>query len=517
MPPLRILIWTAVSTRVQSKEDRLSLPIQEQDGRRFAVAENGTVVDVLTVPGHTRRLLDWEELKRRARRKGIDAFAQLEDHWKVRDFDVLWVRGGDRFARSQAVHARVTEEIIQAGMRIYAADEGGWVDKTNYRMWIAMSGMTAASSVDRLVLMGRKAKDEKAAVGLAINSRPIWSHKVARSELGRIVAVEADESKRLVIEDAARLVVEGVGWHHVERDLYARYGHANGGQPFTHHFFYNLFHNPYFWGNSARRWKHPALAHGRQWDVWIFNASMPAPDGVLIYYGTHPAYLRGDLADRLMAELLRRRSSIRGSTRPYRSRAFSGLLVCGECFYFMNWTDNGHGTGYYRCTPSANPGSTKRDCPGQFVREDAVQRYFEKALKVMLAERDPYYFFRDDDAVDDTTLIRTQLDRKRDEARTLIRKQARADAALSSLYDEQLETLAGEMKALETRLVEAERDLDLAERATAERAYQELEALPDPAQVWTWEPTRINQFLHRLMGRHRLLVLGKKVERVIRR
>lgn len=514
--PLRIVVLAAVSTKVQSKEDRHSLPIQEADGRAFAAREGGSVVDVLRVPGHTRRILDFAELRERARRKGIDAFVRLEEHWRAKDFDVLWVRGGDRFARTQSVHARITEEIINAGARIFAADDGGWVDKSNYRYWIAMSGAKAAGSVDNLVTMTRKTKDEKAAIGLAINSRPIWSHKVVRNDLGRIVAVAPDETKRLIIEDAARLVIEGVGWHSVEGELHRRYGHTNDGKPFGGMHFYSLFHNPYFWGHSARRWKSYDL-NRTTWDTWVFGPSTPPPDGVLIHYHTHAPYLSSELGDRLKAELLRRRSSVRGANRPYRSRWFSGLLVCGECFYFMNWTDNGHGTGYYRCTPATGNRRTARPCSGQFVREDKVQAWLEDALREQLAASDPYFFFQSSEPPDDAALIRKAIEDVRTRARALITKQASADPSLGSLYDEQIQAAGVELRALQARLLEAEQDEARDERAAAERAYEELRALPDPSTVWTWEKTRVNQFFHALMGRHRVLLVKGEPKRIIRR
>lgn len=503
--PLRVLIWTAVSTRGQTAEDKHSLPIQEEDGRNFALAEGGTVVDVLRVPGHSRRYKDFAELAEQAARKGIPAFRQLEAHWRARDFDVLWVRAGDRFARTQSLHARITEEIIDAGARIYSAADG-WVDRHNYRMWTAMGGYSASASVDQLVRLGRATKDAKAQIGLAINARPIWCYRVLRTELGRIRAVERDETKEAVVRDAARLVLEGVAWHDVERVLAARFGHANGDKPFHNHFFYWLFHNPFFWGNSARRWKGAASAHGRQWDAWVFDAASPAPDGVLIYYGTHRPYLDDELGLALKAELLRRRSSVRGSNRPHRSRMFSGLLVCAHCGHYLIWMHNNHGRAYYRCATTINA-VDRALCPGQYVREDRLAAWFDARLRRMVATADPLLLLSEgrDDGAGDAAALRARVGELRRQVGRLIAKQASADDSVRDLYDEQIGATAAQLKTLQRRLDEADRATNVAERQQAEGGHQAL-AQAGVDAFWTWPPVAINQLLHRLMGRRRVAI-----------
>src|SRR5688572_30277057 len=104
----RALIWAAVSTRSQANEELYSLPAQEADSKTLAERMGWDVIDVLTIPGHSRRYIDIHECAADMAAQGINAFSKLMQHWRDRDFDVLIVRDGDRFARTQTLHAHVT-------------------------------------------------------------------------------------------------------------------------------------------------------------------------------------------------------------------------------------------------------------------------------------------------------------------------------------------------------------------------------------------------------------------------
>jgi DNA invertase Pin-like site-specific DNA recombinase len=150
MSPLRAAIWCAVSTHAQHEPEKVSLPEQEEQSRLHAQKNGWQVVDLMKVPGHSRRYIDFHELAADAAEEGIDAFYRLKAHWEAKDFDVLIIRDGDRFARTQALHAYITEQIIKCGATIFSLADG-LIDERNYRMWIAMSGFKAAGEIDRLV------------------------------------------------------------------------------------------------------------------------------------------------------------------------------------------------------------------------------------------------------------------------------------------------------------------------------------------------------------------------------
>jgi hypothetical protein len=517
--PRRGLIWAAVSTRKQTAEDKHSLPIQVAEARAFFAREGIEVIDVLMVPGHSRRYKDFNELALRAAAKGVTAFQKLEAYWRAGTFDVLWVRGGDRFARTQSLHARITEEVIDANAVIYSSEDG-WVDRQNYRMWTAIGGMNAAGNVDKLVAYGRKVKDQKAALGLCINSRVWWSHKVIRDEYGKIKDVVPDESKRLIIEDAARLLLEGVSWHDIQPELQRRFGHTNGGKPFSGHFFYHLFHNPHFYGNSARRWRNQHGPNGMgRWDMWIFDPAEPAPPGTLIFYDTHEPGLKEPLLSLVKAEVRRRRSAVRGGSRPHRTKMFSGLLLCGYCGYAMVWMHNGAGVAYWRCAAGSNPKTHARVCQGQHIREDAIIERLSHWLALMIEKHSPLVDLDGNLPLpqDDTAALEQRIEEVSARARRLIEKQASADNSLSALYDEQIQAAADELKLLRARLQNEQRGSQAHMRADMDAALQEV-ALCEPREAFWQKPTvEINTLLHRIAGTRRLWCLDKEINDIVER
>src|SRR5947207_14393473 len=102
---LRAVIWCAVSTKEQTASEKDGLPSQEARGRELSDHNGWALVAVLRVPGHSRRYIDIHECARDMAVQGIDAFNQLLDLWAHTAFDVLIVRDGDRFARTQSLHA----------------------------------------------------------------------------------------------------------------------------------------------------------------------------------------------------------------------------------------------------------------------------------------------------------------------------------------------------------------------------------------------------------------------------
>lgn len=513
------VIWAAVSTAKQTTEDKHSLPLQVAEARAFFEREGIEVLDVLMVPGHSRRYKDFNELARKAAAKGVEAFVKLEQYWRAGAFDVLWVRGGDRFARTQSLHARITEEVIDSKAVIYSSEDG-WIDKQNYRMWTAMSGFSAASNVDRLVEYARKVKDEKAALGLCINSRVWWSHKTIRNEFGKIQAIVPDEDKRLILEDAARLVIEGVGWHVLESELRARFGHTNNGKPFARHFFYHLFHNPHFYGNSARRWRSKYVPNGARWDMWIFDPNADAPEGTLIFYDTHEPALSPPLLDELKAEIRRRRSAIRGGSRPHRTKLFSGLMVCGHCLFAMTWLTNGSGRSYWRCALRAATKAYGKTCVGQHLREDDLIAWWSKWLALMLEHNTPFINpdgTLPDRRVDNVAALEKRIADVTGRARRLIEKQASADTAMSALYEEQIQSAADELKLLRARLQAEQRAASDTGRADMVAALDDVRAYGSLDELWRAPSHEINVLLHRLCGPRRLSCMDGEVADVIER
>ncbi len=272
MSDLRSIIWTAVSSRAQNEPDKISLPQQESDGRELAQKNNWQVIDVMRVPGHSRRYIDFHKLAADASQSGIDAFQKLEAHWNTQDFDVMVMLDGNRFARTQALHAYIVERTIKIGARIYSLMDG-WIDKQNYRMWIAMNGYKSAGEIDRFVQARDRAMTARAQRGLPITSRIPISHKVVRdSDTSKAVCLQVNEEMRRLWNDLAELVLEGVSWAYMELELFKWYGHVNDkGKPYYANYFYRLIMKPLFWGHIARHHNSASSKNGFRGGRWIWK------------------------------------------------------------------------------------------------------------------------------------------------------------------------------------------------------------------------------------------------------
>lgn len=510
---LRALIWCSVSTKAQAEDDKLSLPEQERMSREISKQEGWNTLEVLHVPGHSRRYIDIHECSQDMLANNIDAFDRLLHHWRERDFDVLIVRDGNRFARTQTLHAYVVERTIGIGARIFSMNDG-WVDERNYRMFIAMNGYSAATQVDQLIEGQRATKEAKTANGIFTGSKVPYSHKLIRNEYGRGLRLEVDESKRRLFEDAATLLLEGVGWKNVETEMYARFGHSRAdGKRFKTYFFYHMLHNPWFWGHGARYYKKASLPNGQKTDLWVFDESHPVPQGILIHRNTHEAVYQGDLAEKVKAELRRRRMAIRGTARPHRSKKFTGLILCGYCGFYMVYDQN-KGRGYYRCRSKYNA-RTRPGCD-QFrhITDKRVQNWIHAKLAEMLATESVDLLSREDGPipkVNRAEILRTEINDVEAKVRKLIEKQITAPDALASLYDEQLRVFADQLKILRTNLLEAERAEKQRDKTGVQHAYKQLKQFESLDSFWEQPETSINQLLYRLTGNRRLVVMDGQV------
>lgn len=509
---LRAVIWCAVSSQAQAADDKISLEEQERAARQFADVQGYNVVATLTIPGHSRWESDPITALEEFARDGIFAYQELRQMWQQRAFDVLICYTHSRLARSFTMQSWVIENVIRSGARVYRL-QGGWIDPVDYLPQIAMGGMSTAGEVDRLRKAHNVGMTERARRGLPTSSNTVWSHKVIRDEKGRAVKTAVDESKRRLLNDLATLLLEGVGWNSIERDLYERFGHVDPrtGKPFSRLSMYRSVHNPVFWGNSARFWRDAFGPNTQKTDMWVFDEHEPAPPPTLVFYGTHEASYTGELGERVKAELRRRRSSIRGTARPHRTRRFSGLLVCARCGYFMGyhgnaqrWTGMGCVSHYIKELP-ARAACTQR----KMISEKQIQAYIDGLLRRMIEVDSVELLY-------DVPLDEDDLDRKieslqadiasaEDQARRLIHKQSSAPDNLQNLYDEQINTLGERLKSLRADLLRTQQEVISADTVKQTVTLEEIAELSLPA-FWALSDVEVNQMLHRLMGKRRFVV-----------
>lgn len=508
----RALIWCAVSSRAQNEPDKISLPQQEADARALCARNEWQVVEVLRVPGHSRRYIDFHELAADAAREGIDAFYRLVSHWEARDFDILIVRDGERFARTQALHAYIVERTITINARVYSLVDG-WVDERNHRMWIAMAGYKAAGDIDRLVKARNDAITARAQRGLPVSSRIPISHTLIRDPVnGRAVRLEVNEDKRRLWDDLALLILEGVAWERIEAELYNRFGHVmDNGKPFYAHYMYRLVMKPIFWGHTARNHNSSTSKNGFKNGLWIYDESEKLPEGALMFRNTHAPVWEGELADLIREELKRRSETVRGNTDPARTHRFSGLGVCAECGSFLATFVN---KGYRGLICPAGKVKFSFKLPAcsnnKIINERKLIAQMNGYLHQML-EQNTTEVFSEELSKRDTTQKRleklmAEIAQLEEQARTLIRRQASAGEELQSLYDEELNQINARLRnmratraSLQAQTI-AEQQADTMQLVTLEElASITLEAF------WKQESRYINQMLHRLMGKKRLL------------
>jgi hypothetical protein len=113
--PLRAVLWCAVSDEKQAREEKIGLAEQERLLREKAEGEGWLIVDILIVPGFSRRFYNYPEFMAAALKDGIEAPKRLMEHWNAGDFDVLACRYGSRFAREQSIFGEVVARTIDMG------------------------------------------------------------------------------------------------------------------------------------------------------------------------------------------------------------------------------------------------------------------------------------------------------------------------------------------------------------------------------------------------------------------
>lgn len=512
---VRAVIWTAVSTKAQNADDRDSLPSQERDARALCEREGFEVVEVLSVPGHSRRYTDIHELARAARKKHINAFDRLLALWDDRGFDVLVCWDGNRFARTQSLFSRIVEDTIDMGARIYSLSDG-WVDVNNYRMWIAMCGYKSASEVDTLNKKRNIGMKKRVERGLNSHRVPIGFMLTFKPGTPHPDKLLHDPAQRKLVDDMAELLLDGVGWMRFGDELHNRYGHINlkTGKPYTSRTFVTFFYNPFVWG-------HTAFNYFKNLGAYAFDESAPVPDGVTIHRNALEcgALYQGELANKIKDEL-RRRDEVKGSASTNRSFYFTGLALCGKCGNVMtvqskeHWYRNGEKrpsrgayTNWY-CHHYRN----YRTCDNKrIIRDDTLKEYFTLLLGEI--KRHGLKMLRSGQVkkpgqVDTVQRKITDLEKQID---ALIINQATAPEAVKDRYTRQIEQSATRLETLRNELTDARINQSVQERQhLQDSAYFDLQAITVD-EFWALPAKEVNRRLRWLLNNVRVQVTDGEI------
>lgn len=505
MKQKRAILLLAVSSGKQAAELRQSLPEQDERLHEIAAHLGWKIVDIITVPGHSRVYYTYREFAEEALAEGIAAPMRMFEHWQKRDFDVFACASGDRFGREQSIFAEVVGRTIDAGAVVHTLRDGE-INAGNRRMFVSMGGYQASVEIDELKRRYRFGMKKRAARGLPTTSHGhIYSHAVVGQ--GDSAQTVVNDSARRLFADIADLLLQGVSWRQMP-DLLLERGHARpSGRRLSPSTLRGWLMHPTFWGNTAQHFHdgdHYSVGRG----FWVFDSSEPAPPHVTIYYNTHPPMYAGELAQRVQAEL-RRRFGATGNSRPLYRRRFGGLVVCGECGYACNYKQSDNWLGIH-CVSRQQVDLDTRCTNIRYINEKRLIALADAMLRDMLASGNwsaLYAAGEQDDTADRLAQVEAELEAARGQVTALIQKQASMPAVLSDTYDAQIRALAARLEGLQTERARlAKTQADAAPQVEQKRALEELRLMGVDA-LWLLPPHEVNMFLSRLFGTRRLVLL----------
>lgn len=512
MTSLRVVGLCAVSTPPQAnKEEKISLEEQERLIRAWCDEHGHTLVDMLIIPGFSRRFYNLYDLIDESAKKGHDAPRRLLEHIRARDFDLLVCRYGSRMAREQSLFGEIVARVIDTGAEIFTLADGR-VHKGNYRMYTSMGGYAAATEVDRLVQGRKDAMRERAAKGLPTASVILMTHRLIKDERGRPLRLEIDPAQRRFLDDMAAVLLEGVSFKEMGNALYERYGHTGrGGRPFSAGTLYRLLYTPAFWGHSAQglRGADNKVAYG----VWAWDEVASVPEGITVHRHTHEAAYTGELAERVKSELRRRAALRAGRMNRIHANPFSGLLYCDACGYRLSYHHLQHWVGYH-CISSNNmfrhfPRYTCDSRPRSIALE-AVQDWFDTFLRKILHSADPLTFrFEADGTQNGTRAAALKVEIADCERRiaALLLQRADTPPASQGILTSLIQTEDTRLTALRNQLAASEQSAASAagQRAAASASLDELAAAWQTG-FWSLDADSINRLLFGILGDWRLWV-----------
>lgn len=536
--PLRAISWVAVSTAAQADDERASIPAQIADNAEVAKKLDLTITDTMIVPGHSRRYLDIHELARDARAENIDAFDRLIKHFKDKDYDVLIVRDGDRFARSQALHAYIVESVINGKARIYSLADG-WVDENNYRMFIALGGYRAAGEIDNLLKRAKIGKIKRAEKGIpGGNATPI-SHLIERDKLGKPIRVVLRPNMESFWQDLAMLLVTGKSWSSAARQMYYRgHRHPDSGAMLRSNHLRRHILQPFVWGKSFYGGK-------GLFTTWPFNPASEPPPGLtpihdpelpipvvygeeFICSGPHGIPITVTQLKQVLIELEALEQQVKQTGLYSRSEAqhpLSGILRCATCGSFLRYKQrtfrNGSKLYQYVCAKGdlyagvcSDQARIKESLANQQVNEFLQYILYEnedteQAKRVLSAE------LKSNPAQDDNPLllIKADIARTQQEYHGLIRDRANTQsprqlATLDLLISEQESKLDKLESLLKAQIQQTSNPYN---EAAKQESLDTLRELPALSTFWEWQPSEINRMLRTIIGKQRFIVKDKQI------
>lgn len=511
----RAVLWVAVSSKKQAEDDKISLPYQEAKAREWCAANGYDVIEVLKVEGHSRSDPNLIRLLQLYEKKGVMAYARLQELWAAKAFDVLVAYSSDRLGRSGALIHWVVETCYHDGMQVCLTDGGGLLDPGNYRMQILIGTAQATMPMDAFKDKVYEAKQKLAAQGLSVGRWPL-SHLPVRDPIsGKPIEVIVNEENRPLYEAIATLLLEGLSWDKMGAALAQRYGYLTSAGTYYHgKNIRRMMLLPWVFGNSVVR--HNRGPENWMNGRWIFDRDVPPPPDVTVYYNVVPAVFTGERLEQVKAEL-RRRFEIkgRGSTRD--AHRFSRLCLCDECGYLMSVrtkaSDGVRRRNGYQCghaTVALPP--DKRCSNSQHIHTRVIQAFVE-------AQINRYLQVSEGDEIEAAPLV-SELDTLTQQITRVTGQINRAidlqltedDPTLQARYRDRVRDLNHDLKHLESQRKFLQQRED-AQRQSVHERQRTIDFIRDiqPENFWKLSDPIINQWLLRFFGDLRISIRGKEV------
>lgn len=518
--PKRAVIWKAVSSERQTHEDKASLPEQERLAREWCDEHGYSIVRVLEVDGYSRRESDIVTLLEDYDKLGIYAYHDLRRMWMNKDFDILVAYSHDRLARSNTLHSWVIENIIKNGMNIYLLADGGFVTEEDYRYKLAIGGMMAATPIDKFIKAASATKDKRISLGLPTGSQVPFSHRLIRDpQSGKALYMELNPEHEQLFEDLAMLFLEGVAYNRLTTELYERFGYTDKyGKPYDFNTFHYLFFTPTFWGHMARRYTGGSV-NGNMRGAWVFDVSVEPPTGVLVARDVCPSVYTGEIAANVIAEIYRR-MEVGGKHKPSDTYRFAGLFVCGECGSTLIVQSRARKRTGLKCCAKYSMTYPKPCGQSTLIKQAYLQAQMENLLKQLIAGASPDIFTpRHEESyapLEKLKGLKLRRDKLKEQVLVLIHEQSNAPQAVQDLYRQQIIALSTQLESVEETISTIERQIEADEYMSREeiRTLEELKQLTLDC-FWRLPDREINQWLRRLMGKRKFVVMDREIVDVV--
>lgn len=349
--PYRVIVWCAVSSKQQAAEDKASLPAQEEEGREFTRAVGGVAVDVLTVPGHSRDIVLFEDAARE-----MEAYQCLRDHCEASDFDVLWARDPDRLGRDPALAQTVASLVERSGAEVYCASaphvlgQGG----AGQRYVYAIQSVRAGEDQQRRKQYQRMGMRRRIERGMPSNRWPYGYRPIRDHLTGRAIGAEFDENVGAV-QMATEMFLRGEPYTAIAQALDASPYRPPVAERWVSATLYCWMHSPTYAGIA----------------YWSdFRSDGPSD--------RFPAVWDEDTYQAVVRECEARK---RGTYRKVEGSPFLDVAFCARCGGRMVKTSGSSHTEALRCSTHHKRSKTGVSCHANNIRLDTVK----KAIATYLA------------------------------------------------------------------------------------------------------------------------------------